>query len=334
MIVELGKKLDEKGLFPETTVSAADETSIEHMITSVKSYSDEALGYLSQINTHSYGGWNFREELHELAREMDKKLWQSESGPLGKNDNSDIAMWMSDVIIRDLRKMQPAVWIDWQVCDPHPDWRSIEIDNGRQRFTYNKRYYMHAAFSRFIRPGAQFIFSSDENSVAALVPTNGNLVIVLRNASPQSTDYTIDLSQCESLADIAQIHRFELPGSLSRKDDIPVINKELALTTPGQTITTCVIPDVVPTPVIRNRKPVNSGIFRCILTNNTLSFPVVPSKTCELHIYNSVGRRIYSGALHSTTGIILSDRVMAAGVYTVELLVNGKRYAGKIVRSY
>jgi len=301
------------------------------MVTSLNSYSDEALAYVSQINTHSYDGWNFREELYKLAREKGKKLWQSESGPLGKKDNSDVAMWMADVIIQDLRKMKPAVWIDWQVCDPHPDWRSIEIDNTRQRFTYNKRFYMHAAFSRFIRAGAQFIRSSDDNSVAALVPETGNLVIVLRNASSQSTNYVIDLSACEELSDTAQIYRFELPGSLSRKNDLSVINKELAFTAPAQTITTCVIPDAVPTSVRQNGTVVHKNGFRFTLKNNRLNLPFTPAGNFNLHIYSSIGQRVQSINSRSVPFIDLHHFSTAEGIYTVELLTDRKRFTGTII---
>ncbi|MBN2527695.1 MAG: hypothetical protein JXR76_14985 [Deltaproteobacteria bacterium] len=76
----VGASLDEKGLL-DTTLSAPDENSIDTTIESVGMYSNSALAYLSQINTHSYSG-SKRANLRELAKSLNKKLWQSESGPL------------------------------------------------------------------------------------------------------------------------------------------------------------------------------------------------------------------------------------------------------------
>jgi O-glycosyl hydrolase len=334
MIVELGKKLTEKELFPETSVSAADETSLEHTVTSVESYSDEALTYLSQISSHSYGGWNYRDDVFDLSQKLGKKLWQSESGPLGKNDNSDIAMWMSDVIIQDLRQMKPNVWIDWQVCDPHPDWRSIEIDNTRQRFTYNKRYYMHTAFSRFIRPGAQFIFSSESNSVAALVPETGNLVVVLRNSSSQRTDYTIDLSKFSSHTDTARIYRFELPGSLSRKDDPVITGDKLSFSAPGQTLTTCVIPGMVTTATGQRFITAKQSGLVITIRKGRLYVAINGQLPKRITMYSCNGRRVLSFnrvVSSSGGGIELSGYRLANGLYSIELLYGNKRNFGKII---
>jgi len=167
----------------------------------------------------------------------------SESGPLDKgSDASDIAMWMSNVIIQDLRDMKPDAWIDWQVSDPSANWCTIQTTQSSQSFKYTGRYYMHAAFSRFIRPGSRIIASSDANSVAALVPSNGNLVVVVRNAATASASYTVDLSKFGSIGSTATVYRFSLPGSLAKQADIAISNKQFSFTAPSQTLTTLVIP--------------------------------------------------------------------------------------------
>jgi O-glycosyl hydrolase len=146
MVKELGKQLVAKGLYPQTSVSAADETSLEHTITALRSYDDSAFSFLSQINSHSYSGWKFRKAVDSLAKARGKILWQSESGPLEKGtDPSDITMWMSHVIIQDLRVMKANAWIDWQVGDPVGDWMTIQLDHTRQTFKYTKRYYLNFA---------------------------------------------------------------------------------------------------------------------------------------------------------------------------------------------
>jgi O-glycosyl hydrolase len=246
MIVELGKALAAKNLFPATTVSASDETSIEQALKTLNAYSQSALDYISQINTHSYSGYNFRTQLAQAAASKGKRLWQSETGPLHKDDNSNIALWMADVIIRDLREMKAEAWLDWQICDPSGNWMTINADLTNQRFTYTSRFYMHSAFSRFIRPGSQIIASNNDNTVAALVPSTGSLVVVIRNGTGSSVDYTFDLSKFSELGETVKIHRFSLPGSLTSLPDIPVSGKSFSISVPGQTVTTCVIPGVIP----------------------------------------------------------------------------------------
>lgn len=329
MIKELGKQLVLKDLLPDTKVSAADETSLAHTISTYKSYDDSAFLFLSQINSHSYGGWQSRKAVDSLAKVHKKISWQSESGPLGKSesDKSDITMWMSHVIIQDLRVMKANAWLDWQVCDPVANWMSIELNHSKESFKYTKRFYMHAAFSRFIRPGSQIISSSDTNSVAALVPGTGSLVVVLRNNANADNKYTIDLSKFEKTGGNAQVYRFTLPGSLRREDDIQVEKKQVSFTAPGLSITTCVIP--MEETSLKSRKTNlntnnnllklsndNKGLLRYTLTSNT-SF--------DFSIYNSTGKRILcvrKTPLSLEGCFNLNDYLLPKGMYVAELKQN------------
>jgi hypothetical protein len=140
---------------------------------------------------------------------------------------------------------------------------------------------MHAAFSRFIRPGSQIIYSSDTNSVAALVPSTGNLVIVLRNNANSNTPYTIDLSRCTTLGTSAEIYRFSLPGKLSRLDDIPINDKKLSFNAPAQTITTCVIPGSTTAIEKERYKIPEVRSFSLSYINNTLRLQTTPGNSSK-----------------------------------------------------
>lgn len=250
MIIELGKKLVDKKLFPITSVSASDETSIEQSLNSLKVFSSEAITYLSQINTHSYSGYNSRVQLAERVAEVEKRLWQSESGPLHKDDDSNIALWIANVIIKDLRDLKAWAWIDWQVCDRADSWMSIYTDHKKQSFSYRSRFYLHAAFSRFIRPGSQIIHSSNSNTVAALRPDNSLVIVVLNNSATDIT-CSIDLSGFQQTDKIVDVYQFELPGSLNPKPDVQVLrNNTFPLLANAQTVTTCVIADAVAAPCV------------------------------------------------------------------------------------
>ena len=240
MIIELGKALKAKGLFPETSVSAADETNIDDALRQFNGYSDEALSYMFQVNTHSYSGGNSRSGLFNAAFGKNKKTWQSETGPLHKSGDENIALWMANVIIQDLRDLKASAWVDWQIGDPAENWRSLAMNHKNQSFTPNARYYMHAAFSRFIRPGSRFIDSDNGNTLAALRP-DGALVLVVRNGESSDAKYNFDLGGFNKVGSSAKVYRFELPGSLTPQPDIPVSGKVLSMTAKAQTVTTMVI---------------------------------------------------------------------------------------------
>ena len=240
MIVELGKALQKKGLFPETSVSAADETSIKQAHDQLGNYTAEALSYLGQVNTHSYSDGSYRKQLFNRAFGLNKRLWQSETGPLSKSGDEHIALWMANVIIQDLRDMHAEAWIDWQIGDPAENWRSLALNHSKQTFTPNARYYMHAAFSRYIRPGSRIIDSDNGNTLAALRP-DGALVLVVRNSGSSDVRYSFDLGEFVKIGTSAKVVRFELPGSLKAQDDIAVSGKALSMTAKANTITTMVI---------------------------------------------------------------------------------------------
>jgi O-glycosyl hydrolase len=324
MVKELGKLLVSKGLFPETMVSAADETSLEHTISALKSYDDSAFSFLSQINSHSYGGWNFRKPVDSLAKAHKKTLWQSESGPLGKSDSdpSDITMWMSHVIIQDLRVMKANAWIDWQVGDPVANWMTIQLDHTKQTFSYTKRYYMHAVFSRFLRPGSQIISSNDTNSVAALDSITGNLILILRNNANSDSKYDIDLSKFKSTGAIAHIYRFSLPGSLKKEADISLNNNQLSFTSPKLSITTCLIP--MSSTQVKNH---DSGLIANGPPRLTVSYDgrvrisAGTGAPFSLSIYDCRGAKIICKkgfASEAVNGIDLQSNTFANGMYIIE----------------
>ena len=327
MIKELGKQLAAKGLSPASMVSASDETALDQAVASIKSYDDSALSYLSQFNSHSYGGWNYRKTIDSLAKARKKNLWQSESGPLGKdNDASDITMWMSHVIIQDLRVMKANAWIDWQVCDPVDNWRTIEVDDAKQSFKYNKRYYMHAAFSRFIRPGSQIIASSDTNSVAALVAGSGNLVVVLRNDASTAKDYTIDLSKCTVSSASARLYLCSLPGSLTQLSDVSIVDKKLTFSSPKLSITTVVIPSGS-TSVEQSSKSMKTSANPFVdVGRGVIRFSLPSRSGYLLDIYDNSGRsvmRIHGHPNSLSETIDLKRRLSANGVYVLTLRQHG-----------
>lgn len=335
MIKELGKQLVAKNLYPATRVSAGDESSLEQAVSQLNGYDDSTFLFMSQINAHSYSGWTARSKVEAIARNRKKNLWQSETGPLHKgSDNTNIAMWMSDVIIQDLRKMKPNAWIDWQVADPSGDWMTIKLDHSKQTFSYTVRYHMHAAFSRFIRPGSQIIESSDANSLAAITP-NGDLVVVLRNAATTTTQNTIDLSKFETIRPSAQIHRFALPGSLARLADAPISGRQIQFSAPARTITTVLVPGITSAITQRPSAPLaplsaklhGSGVLR-ILSES--------SGTLDVELFDPRGTRLLAKRIASngtSTDLALGTTLSSEGVYGVRVHQGDRTWTGMVTTS-
>ncbi|MEO7424302.1 MAG: glycoside hydrolase, partial [Fibrobacteria bacterium] len=225
-------------------VSAADENSISLALSGLQKYDDSALSILAQLNTHSYSGWDKRKEYGQKAISLKKRLWMSESGPLNRpagGDLLDVSLWMADMIIKDVKEMQANAWIDWQLIDASANWRSIDANQTAQSFAPNKRFYMHCNFSRFIRPGSKILQSPAENTLAALVPETGNLVVVVLNPETAARNYIIDLSLFPGAAPSGSVYSTNATDNLKKLADIPVQGGGLTAAVSAKSITTFVI---------------------------------------------------------------------------------------------
>ena len=198
---------------------------------------------MSQINAHSYSG-SKRAELRSLANDKKKRLWQSESGPLSVDLANDMeaAIFMAGRIVQDLRDLQPNAWIDWQLLDTSPTWTSFVFDDKKQSFTPNKRFYMHAGFSRYIRPGATFVSIDNTDMVAALSSDEASLTIVVRNGDKSATrKFTFDLTRLPVLPASIDVYRTSSSENLARVDPITPGDWSFTATIPASSVTTFVL---------------------------------------------------------------------------------------------
>ncbi len=181
---------------------------------------------------------------------------------------------------------------------------------------------MHAAFSRFIRPGSLIISSSDTNTVAALDSSSGNLILVIRNNAESEVNYIIDLSRFESIGALVQVYRFQLPGSLKKESAIAVNNKQVSFTAPKMLITTCTAP-IIQT-ALKNRatdkkviEPVN--ILLMPDDRNLLSYDHRNFRSFS--IYDCRGIRFFNaGTLTDdiNNNRYPSKRILANGIYIIK----------------
>jgi len=227
-----------------TTVSASDENSIDDGYNNIKAFDATTLAGMSQMNVHTYSGSD-RTQLRALATSKGKRLWASESGPLNTTlaDDTDAAVFMAGRIISDLRDLQPQAWVDWQVGDPSTNWASFTLNDAQQTFGYLKRYYMHAGFSRSIRPGATFVDINDTDMVAAVSADGKTLAIVVRNGSTTaSAGFTFDLTALASVGATAAASRTSRTENLVSLAALPIQGWSFVATVAPYSITTFVVP--------------------------------------------------------------------------------------------
>jgi O-glycosyl hydrolase len=249
IVKAVGAQLASKGL-TGTTLSASDENSLDDGYNNLRGFDAASLAAMSQMNVHSYGG-SRRAELRTLATSKAKRLWQSESGPLNQKlaDDTEAALFMAGRIITDLRELQPEAWVDWQVGDPGKTWASFTLNDTQQSFTYLKRFYMHAGFSRIIRPGATFIDIDNADMVAAVSADGRSLALVVRNGDTKASNgFTFDLSAWPSLSSSgasgvsADVHRTSRTENLAALPAVAVTGGKMVATMPPASITTFVVP--------------------------------------------------------------------------------------------
>ncbi|HSU40032.1 MAG TPA: glycoside hydrolase, partial [Polyangiaceae bacterium] len=243
LVKAVGAKLTAKGL-TATTVAASDENSIDDAYTNLRTFDATALATLSQMNVHTYSG-SRRADLRTLATSKSKRLWQSESGPLNQTlaDDTEAALFMAGRIISDLRDLQPEAWVDWQVGDPSTNWASISLSDAKQTFTPLKRFYMHAGFSRYIRPGATFVDIDNSDMVAAVSADGHSLAIVARNGDTSASKaFTFDLTTLPGVGSEVEIHRTSRSENLASVAAQPIQGFSFVVTVPAFSVTTFVVP--------------------------------------------------------------------------------------------
>jgi O-glycosyl hydrolase len=245
IIKAVGASLAAKGL-TATTVGASDENSLDDAYNVMRNYDAATLGFMSQMNGHSYSASaSSRANLRGLAAMRGKRLWQSESGPLNVTlaNNTEAAMFMAGRIITDLRDLQPNAWLDWQVGDPASSWASISLSDGQQTWSPLKRFYMHAGFSRFIRPGAVMLAVDGPDMVAFIAGDGATLAIVIRNEDMAAAkSFTFDLTAVPFVGAQVAAYRTSRTENLASLPAIPVQNWSFTVSAAAYSLTSLVLP--------------------------------------------------------------------------------------------
>ena len=236
IVKQLGASLAAKSM-AYTSVSAPEETDINQSVVSLPAYDKAAKAYVTQYNTHTYKG-NQRTQFQALAAADHKRIWMSETG-----DGDASGLTMARGMLADLREMKANAWIYWQAVDNARGWGFfVNPLDGSERYEYtvNQKYYVMANFSKFIRPGFQFVVISDANSVAA-VDGSGKAVIVTVSQSKSPQTVTYQLSNMGPGQWQATPYRTSETEKLARLPSLPVSGNHFAYDIPALSVTTFVL---------------------------------------------------------------------------------------------
>ena len=196
IIKAVAASLTAKGL-TGTTVSASDENSIDDGYNIMRGFDATTLAGMSQMNVHSYSG-SMRANLRTLATSNGKRLWESESGPLNQTlaDDTDAARVHGGADHRPTcATCRPRPGSTGRSAIPAATGPASRSTTRSSRSASCKRFYMHAGFSRYIRPGATFVDVNNADMVAAVSPDGSRWRSSCATASTTaSAGFTFDLT--------------------------------------------------------------------------------------------------------------------------------------------
>lgn len=252
LLIEVYAALERKEMLSYCKLAGSDWNNMNNGVAALNSYvsGGQVMDKLSHIDCHSYFGNNTaRQQLNTLAKQYNKTLWQSESGPLNVgNSPSFQVMHMAQRIITDMRLMKPDAWIDWQiVTNGSAQWGLVDgkYANNLERCTKFPSFYIRSQYSRFIKPAYTIINSNRDNTLAALSPERDEVVLVICNTdtSGAAHNYDIDLRFFEVGGGIPYQYLSTVDGEYKTKRSfVSIKDKVINYTAPLQSVTTFVIP--------------------------------------------------------------------------------------------
>ena len=202
MIRELYRSLQQKNMLQYCKIAAMDANSIDEGYQGLLQYkiAGDILDKIDRLDVHSYFG-SMRNEIRDFARVHNKKLWQSESGPLnvgGSNEHQ--LMVVAQRIVTDIQEMGCTAWLDWQLANDHsPLWGMLvgKYNHPEKPVEKGPSFYLRAQFSRYLKQNYYIIATSSANALAAISPDEKEIVLIVVNSEIKKQNYSIDLSQIE-----------------------------------------------------------------------------------------------------------------------------------------
>ncbi|WP_422657727.1 S-layer homology domain-containing protein [Paenibacillus sp. EC2-1] len=255
IIWEASEALKRKGLRDDVRISGMEESIIDTFLTNWNEYTDDTKNAIDQMNVHAYGG-NKRYEVGQLAKKENKKLWMSEVdlGPGGiahDHDNIEPALALADQIMVDIKWFEPQAWVLWQAIESEANmqadkenmnWGLIHADFNKEEWSYTKKYYAMAQFSKFIPQGSHFFENNDDKgrTLTAYNPEKDEVIVVYRNTEDHAQSLEFDVSKFSKVGNEVDVYTTSADKNLELSHTT-VENNKLSAEVEAKSITTFVI---------------------------------------------------------------------------------------------
>ena len=336
MIRELYSKLADKNMLTYTQITADDANNLDNGYNSLLAYQSagDILPKIDLVSVHTYGG-NNRSMLANWSKNNHKKLWQSESGPIGVGGtNEHQIMEMADRIITDLNDMKCTTWCDWQIggtgSPTNNPWGQIisDYNDPYNPLTRCINFYIRAQYSRYLKAGYTVIGNSLQNAITAMSPDDKELVVVISNQENYTRKFTVDLSKFMNLGKVTQV-RTRAQESLGVKNSLTTFNvsgNSFTYDALSESVTTYIIP-INQFPASSQNEEVQNGDM--YYSNGFLHTSFLPGRTITIAIYNSVGQLIKTDHQVPSQGV--HPLHLSNGIYVISTVVENRKIAKKII---
>jgi len=336
MIRELYSKLEAKDMISYSRITANDANNLDNGYNSLLTYQSagDIISKIDLVSVHTYGG-NNRALLANWSKNNQKKLWQSESGPIsvgGTNEHQ--IMVMSDRLITDLRDMKCTVWCDWQIggtgSPTNNPWGLIigEFNDPFDPITRNINFYIRAQFSRYLKSGYTIINSSIGNSISAISPDEKELVLVLSNQENYTRKYSVNLSKFSNFGKVNQV-RTRVQESLGVKNSLTTFNlsgNSFTYDALPESVTTFVIPVNQTSTSVSEVENKDGNIY---YSGGILHSDFPGERSVSVTVYNSVGQLIKSNCQVPAQGVYHLN--LQNGIYILSTRVGSRKINSKIL---
>jgi O-glycosyl hydrolase len=149
---------------------------------------------------------------------------------------------MARQIVKDIREAQPVSWTYWQAIDQgRSGWGFLDMDlnHGKTDYVVNRKYYVFANFSKFLRPGCRFVSIDDASTVAAI---KGKQLVLVAVNSGDERPVDFDLSAFRTSPGTVSAFRTSPTENLAPIASSRLVNGILSTTLPAHSVTTFLVP--------------------------------------------------------------------------------------------
>jgi O-glycosyl hydrolase len=258
IIQNVQNSLTSKGLV--TQVAAMDEYQEGVLNSTAQTAANEFYGYnattqgdMTALNTHGYSSTIGSVAVATSAQHYGKRVTVSEWGS-GDSTGQDL----SNQILADIYLTRPVAWTIWQ-----PDYPELmTINYTGESYTVNEAYYVFEQYTKFVRPGFQFIAIGDPQALAAFDQQTKTLVIVAQDWGASARSATYNLANFTSMGTTAAVYQTSATESFASLNNVAVANNSFSYSLPAGSVTTFVITGVsyLPTATTVNDNTTGTGL--------------------------------------------------------------------------